>query len=89
MPATANSVLDHRCTMTTALLISGQGHLSFSGSGPSLLPLLRRQIRRLSGLRRRALLLRFEVGSPPVEFFRYVHEMRAARIIPAEFLCQT
>jgi hypothetical protein len=80
--------------MTTGLLIRGQiGHLSFSGSsGPSLLPLLLgpvRRLRRLSGLRRRALLLRFEVGSPPLEFFRYVHEMKAARIIPPEILCQT
>ena len=86
MPATANSILDHLCTMTTGLLISSQiSHLSFSGSsGPSLLPLLRGLVRRLSGLRRRALLLRFEVGSPPLEFFRYVHEMKAARIIPPE-----
>jgi hypothetical protein len=39
-------------------------------------------------LRRRVLLLRFEVGGPPLESFRYVHELKAARIVPREFLCQ-
>ena len=70
--------------MTTGLLIPGQiGHLSFSGSsGLRLLPLLRGPVSRC------ALLLRFEVGGPPLEFFRYVHELKAARIIPGEFLCQ-
>ena len=40
------------------------------------------------GLRRSALLLRFEVGGPPLEIFRFIHEMKADRIIPREFLCQ-
>jgi hypothetical protein len=34
------------------------------------------------------LLLRFEVGGPPLEIFRFVHEMKAAGIIPLESLCQ-
>ena len=59
--------------------------VSFHHSGSSglrLLPLLRGPVSRC------ALLLRFEVGGPPLEFFRYVHELKAARIIPGEFLCQ-
>ena len=30
----------------------------------------------------------FEFSGPPLEIFRHVHEMKAARIIPPEFLCQ-
>jgi hypothetical protein len=53
-----------------------------------MLPLLRGPVNMLSGLRGRALLLRFEVGGPLLEFFGYVHELKAARIFPGEFLCQ-
>ena len=57
-------------------------------SGLGLLPLLRGPVSRLRCLRRRALLLRFEVSGPPLEIFRFVHEMKPDRIIPREFLCQ-
>jgi hypothetical protein len=49
--------------------------LGIAGSGLLLL-LLRGQ------------LMPFEFSGPPLEIFRHVHEMKAARIIPPEFLCQ-
>jgi hypothetical protein len=49
--------------------------LGIAGSGLLLL-LLRGQ------------LVPFEFSGPPLEIFRHVHKMKAARIIPPEFLCQ-
>jgi hypothetical protein len=36
----------------------------------------------------RGQLMPFEFSGPPLKIFRHVHEMKAAWIIPREFLCQ-